>query len=76
MVMTELPYEYIMCSFLINECRITEFFSGYIFNFVTHSFHVTRHDVGRRKAVRSSSLGGSILSVVDDRSGPSTRSAH
>ncbi|GFY05144.1 hypothetical protein TNCV_3270161 [Trichonephila clavipes] len=36
MVTSELRYEYIMCSFLIDECRITESFSGYIVNFVKH----------------------------------------
>ncbi|GFY09167.1 hypothetical protein TNCV_4663581 [Trichonephila clavipes] len=64
MVMAELQYECITCSFLIDECQITEFFSGYIFNFKTGSFHVTRHDAGRRRAASSSSLEESILNVV------------
>ncbi|GFW72344.1 hypothetical protein TNCV_703811 [Trichonephila clavipes] len=36
MVTTELFYEYITRSFLIDECRITEFFSDYTVNFVKH----------------------------------------
>ncbi|GFU98892.1 hypothetical protein TNCV_3381381 [Trichonephila clavipes] len=36
MVVAELRYECITCSFLIDEDRITEFFSGYITNFVKH----------------------------------------
>ncbi|GFT06523.1 hypothetical protein TNCV_3356441 [Trichonephila clavipes] len=36
MVTAELRYEGITCSFLIDECRIIEFFSGYIVNFVKH----------------------------------------
>ncbi|GFV62324.1 uncharacterized protein TNCV_1131071 [Trichonephila clavipes] len=39
------------------------------------SFHVTRHDAGRRKAVRSPSLEGSILNVVVDRPELNTRHA-
>ncbi|GFX82286.1 hypothetical protein TNCV_972981 [Trichonephila clavipes] len=53
MVKTELRYECITSSYRIDECRITEYFSGYIFNFVKlFLFHFTRHDAGRR-AVRS-----------------------
>ncbi|GFU80348.1 uncharacterized protein TNCV_3521221 [Trichonephila clavipes] len=33
----------------------------------THSFHVTRHDAGRRRAVQSPSLEESILNGVADR---------
>ncbi|GFV27215.1 hypothetical protein TNCV_869451 [Trichonephila clavipes] len=36
MVTAELRYECITRSFQIDECRITEFFSGYIVNFVKH----------------------------------------
>ncbi|GFT14348.1 hypothetical protein TNCV_4003511 [Trichonephila clavipes] len=36
MVTAELLYECITHSFLIDECRITELFSGYIVNFVKH----------------------------------------
>ncbi|GFV43960.1 hypothetical protein TNCV_492851 [Trichonephila clavipes] len=36
MVTAELRYECIMRSFLIDECRITEVFNGYIVNFVKH----------------------------------------
>ncbi|GFY17689.1 hypothetical protein TNCV_1074241 [Trichonephila clavipes] len=36
MITTELPYECITRSFLIDECRITELFRGYIVNFVKH----------------------------------------
>ncbi|GFW43042.1 hypothetical protein TNCV_1474381 [Trichonephila clavipes] len=36
MVTEELRYECITSNFLIDECRITEFFSGYIINFVKH----------------------------------------
>ncbi|GFV96939.1 DUF4817 domain-containing protein [Trichonephila clavipes] len=39
----------------------------------THSFHVTRYDAGRRRAVRSSSLEKSILNVKSDRPESSTR---
>ncbi|GFV64879.1 hypothetical protein TNCV_3847441 [Trichonephila clavipes] len=35
-VRPELRYECITRSFLINECRITKCFSGYIVNFVKH----------------------------------------
>ncbi|GFW40237.1 hypothetical protein TNCV_1696451 [Trichonephila clavipes] len=35
-VIVQLRCERIMRSFLIDECRITEFFSSYIFNFVKH----------------------------------------
>ncbi|GFU53323.1 hypothetical protein TNCV_2953581 [Trichonephila clavipes] len=40
----------------------------------TRSFHVTRHDVVRRRAIRSPSLEESTLSVVGDRPESSTRS--
>ncbi|GFV68260.1 uncharacterized protein TNCV_1875421 [Trichonephila clavipes] len=33
----------------------------------TRSFHVTNHDAGRRRAVRSPSLKESILSIVTDK---------
>ncbi|GFS99033.1 hypothetical protein TNCV_1890431 [Trichonephila clavipes] len=36
MITADLLYKCITRSFLINECRITEFFSGYIVNFVRH----------------------------------------
>ncbi|GFS84362.1 hypothetical protein TNCV_4605741 [Trichonephila clavipes] len=36
MVIAELRYECITRSFLIDECRITEFFNGYIVSFVKH----------------------------------------
>ncbi|GFX99929.1 hypothetical protein TNCV_259661 [Trichonephila clavipes] len=36
MVTVKLRYEYITRSFLIDECRITEFFSGFIVNFIKH----------------------------------------
>ncbi|GFS71297.1 hypothetical protein TNCV_5050441 [Trichonephila clavipes] len=49
----ELRYECITRSFLIDESRITEFFSGYIVNLVTN---VNRYDAGRRRVVRSPSL--------------------
>ncbi|GFW57895.1 uncharacterized protein TNCV_1418421 [Trichonephila clavipes] len=39
----------------------------------TRSFHVTRHDAGRRRPVRSSSLEESLLNVVTDRPELSTR---
>ncbi|GFX95751.1 hypothetical protein TNCV_4886771 [Trichonephila clavipes] len=39
----------------------------------TRSFHITRHDAGRRRAVRSPSLEGSILNVVADRRESITR---
>ncbi|GFW06123.1 uncharacterized protein TNCV_4479151 [Trichonephila clavipes] len=42
--MTELRYECITRSFLIDECRITEFFSGYIVNFMKH-IHSTSPDM-------------------------------
>ncbi|GFV51867.1 hypothetical protein TNCV_1322211 [Trichonephila clavipes] len=41
-----LRIECITRSFLIDECRFTEFFS-YIVNFETRPFHVTIHDPGR-----------------------------
>ncbi|GFY28602.1 uncharacterized protein TNCV_4150331 [Trichonephila clavipes] len=39
----------------------------------TRSFHVTRHDAGRQRAVRSPSLEESILNVVAVRPESSTR---
>ncbi|GFU52435.1 hypothetical protein TNCV_193081 [Trichonephila clavipes] len=36
MVTADLRYECFTRSFLIDECRITEFFSGYIVNFRKH----------------------------------------
>ncbi|GFY06617.1 DUF4817 domain-containing protein [Trichonephila clavipes] len=39
----------------------------------TRSFHVTRHNAGRRRAVLSPSLKESILNVVADRPESSTR---
>ncbi|GFV55782.1 DUF4817 domain-containing protein [Trichonephila clavipes] len=39
----------------------------------TRSFHVTRHDLGRRRAVKSQSMEESILNVVADRPKSSTR---
>ncbi|GFW30789.1 hypothetical protein TNCV_4089091 [Trichonephila clavipes] len=42
-------------------------------SFQTRSFHVTRHDAGRRRAVTSSSLEESLLNVVTDRPESSTR---
>ncbi|GFV11379.1 hypothetical protein TNCV_3923281 [Trichonephila clavipes] len=39
MINAELRYKCITRSFLIDECRIKEFFSGYIVNFETGSFH-------------------------------------
>ncbi|GFW74099.1 uncharacterized protein TNCV_4176451 [Trichonephila clavipes] len=39
----------------------------------TRSFLVTRHDTGRRKAVHCSSQEESILNIVADRPGSSTR---
>ncbi|GFY13008.1 hypothetical protein TNCV_665741 [Trichonephila clavipes] len=41
---------------LINKCRITKC-----------SFHVTRHDAGRRRTVHSPNLEESILNIVADR---------
>ncbi|GFU34258.1 hypothetical protein TNCV_4976201 [Trichonephila clavipes] len=52
MVTAELRYECITRSFLIDECRITEF--GYIVNIVKD---VARHDTCRQRAVRSLSQG-------------------
>ncbi|GFX93866.1 DUF4817 domain-containing protein [Trichonephila clavipes] len=40
----------------------------------TRSFHITRRDVCRRRVVHSSSLEESILNVLSDRPGSSTRS--
>ncbi|PRD27373.1 UNVERIFIED_CONTAM: hypothetical protein NCL1_35529 [Trichonephila clavipes] len=39
----------------------------------THSFHITRHDAGRRRAVSSPGQEESILNVVADRPESSTR---
>ncbi|GFX91183.1 DUF4817 domain-containing protein [Trichonephila clavipes] len=39
----------------------------------TRSFHVTRHDAGRRRHVRSSNLDESILNVVANRPESSTK---
>ncbi|GFU16819.1 hypothetical protein TNCV_923211 [Trichonephila clavipes] len=64
MLTAQLRYECITRSFLIDECRITEFFRDYI---------VTRHDAGRRRAVRGPSLEKSILNIVADRPESSTR---
>ncbi|GFV80077.1 hypothetical protein TNCV_1476401 [Trichonephila clavipes] len=73
MVIAELRVECITRIFLINECRITEYFSGYIFNFVKHiRYHIIRHDADRRRAVCSPSLEKGILNVVADRPESST----
>ncbi|GFY17566.1 hypothetical protein TNCV_3519211 [Trichonephila clavipes] len=71
MVAVELRNEYIVRNFLINECRITEFFTGYIVNFVKHVR--SRYDASRRKVVSSPCLESSILKVVADRPESSTR---
>ncbi|GFV99311.1 histone-lysine N-methyltransferase SETMAR [Trichonephila clavipes] len=76
MVTVELCYECITRSFLIDECRIAQFFSGYILNFGKHvRSHCTRHDTGRRRAVRSPSPEEkeSILNVVAERPESSAR---
>ncbi|GFU23864.1 hypothetical protein TNCV_3331451 [Trichonephila clavipes] len=64
MVMSELLCERSTRSFLIDECRITEFFSGYIVNFVKHDPIL--------RPVRSPSLKNSILNVMADRPESST----
>ncbi|GFS96399.1 hypothetical protein TNCV_17321 [Trichonephila clavipes] len=67
MVTAELLYKCITHSFLIDECLITELFSGDIVN------HVTRHDAGLRRPARSPSLKESILNVVAYRLESRTR---
>ncbi|GFW76704.1 hypothetical protein TNCV_4944211 [Trichonephila clavipes] len=60
----ELRYEYITRSFLIDECWIRHFQWLHRQLRETRSFHVTRHDAGRQRAVRSPLLEESILNVV------------
>ncbi|GFV91682.1 hypothetical protein TNCV_4762471 [Trichonephila clavipes] len=74
MVAVELRCECITHSFLIDECWIKEFFSGYIVNFVKH-VRSGSPDVGRRRAVHNPSLEVSILNVVADRLESNTRDA-
>ncbi|GFY13523.1 hypothetical protein TNCV_4958931 [Trichonephila clavipes] len=66
MVMAELRYECITRSFLIDECRITEYVRDYIVNFV-EQVHYTSPDMmlGQQRAVRNSSLEESILCLID-----------
>ncbi|GFU66470.1 uncharacterized protein TNCV_3807131 [Trichonephila clavipes] len=69
MVTVELSYECITRSVLIDECRIKHRISQRLHLQLreTRFFHDTRHDDGRRRAVRNSSLEESILNVVADR---------
>ncbi|GFW62278.1 hypothetical protein TNCV_912901 [Trichonephila clavipes] len=73
MVTAEECYEFITRRFLIDECWIKEFFSGYIVNSEIRSIHVTRHDAGRRSTLRNPSLEESVLNVADDRPESSTQ---
>ncbi|GFV67464.1 hypothetical protein TNCV_4621451 [Trichonephila clavipes] len=68
MVTAELCYECMTRSFLIDECRITEFFSGYIVNFMKH---VRSMLPDMMLDDNQSKPGKSILNVVADR--PETR---
>ncbi|GFW65607.1 hypothetical protein TNCV_3550301 [Trichonephila clavipes] len=73
MIMVELRYECITRSFLIDECRITEFFSSYIVNF-TKQVPSTSPDlmlVDEKLSVCKSILEESILNIVAD--GPESR---
>ncbi|GFW07401.1 hypothetical protein TNCV_865731 [Trichonephila clavipes] len=47
----------------MDEHRITEFFSGYIVNFLKH-VRSTRRDAGLQRAVRSPNLEESLLNIV------------
>ncbi|GFX98566.1 hypothetical protein TNCV_1501441 [Trichonephila clavipes] len=65
MVTAELRYECVTRSFLIDDCRITEFFRGYIVNFGKH-VRSTSSDMMlvEKEGVRSSNLEGSIFERV------------
>ncbi|GFU58719.1 hypothetical protein TNCV_932631 [Trichonephila clavipes] len=69
----KLRYECITCSFLIDECRVTEFFSSYIVNIVKHLRSTSPDMMLVDRAVRSPSLEESILNVVAVRPESSTR---
>ncbi|GFW62161.1 hypothetical protein TNCV_1685921 [Trichonephila clavipes] len=74
MVMSELRNQCIILNFLIDECRITEFFRGYNVNFVK-PFRSTLPDTMLVQVLlRSSSLEESILNVVADRPESTKRS--
>ncbi|GFU48902.1 transposable element Tcb2 transposase [Trichonephila clavipes] len=71
MVTAELRYECYV-QFLIDECQIIEFFSGYIVNFVKHVRSMS-HDADRRRAVRNPSQEENILNFLADIPESSTR---
>ncbi|GFW06412.1 hypothetical protein TNCV_2187471 [Trichonephila clavipes] len=73
MVTAELRYECITCSFLIDECRITECFSGYINNM--KRVHSTSPDMMLvdEELYAVQDWKKSILNVAVDRPESSTR---
>ncbi|GFY12424.1 hypothetical protein TNCV_1798461 [Trichonephila clavipes] len=64
-----------MYSFLIDECRMPNRIFQRLHRKLREkcSFHVTRHDAGRRRVERSPSLEKSFLNAVADRLESNTR---
>ncbi|GFU56797.1 hypothetical protein TNCV_4041991 [Trichonephila clavipes] len=73
LVTTELFYECITCSFLINECWITEIFNGYIVHFVNTFVSLHHYDACRRRPIRSPTPEENFLNIVGDRLESRTR---